>query len=59
MFYQGEPGPTVTANNALKAHNAAFTPIIILEPNQTYSVEYSVYGSAPEGSGLNAALRFL
>ncbi|KWU66058.1 hypothetical protein AWW70_00450 [Bacillus mycoides] len=33
------------------------SPIIFLEPNQTYSIEYSVYGTAPEGSGLNVALR--
>lgn len=33
------------------------SPIILLAPNQTYSVEYSVYGSAPAGSGLNVALR--
>ncbi|SCM96466.1 Protein of unknown function [Bacillus mycoides] len=33
------------------------SPIILLAPNHTYSVEYSVYGSAPAGSGLNVALR--
>lgn len=33
------------------------SPIILLATNHTYSVEYSVYGSAPAGSGLNVALR--
>ncbi|MES9738844.1 hypothetical protein ABWK46_16140 [Peribacillus frigoritolerans] len=35
------------------------TPLttIFLAPNQTYSVEYSVYGTPSAGDGLNAALR--
>ncbi|UOE55908.1 hypothetical protein [Cytobacillus oceanisediminis] len=43
--------------NGSAISHASPSPIINLEPNQTYLVEYSVHGTAPKGSGVNAALR--